>query len=242
MAISAIVALFMLGSVASLSGTVSAALTAPSSAADSSGRRCCTLFGGAFSSDLVAYGVEGTGATAAQLYSSSPRIGIHGSISFSPAHRLSEVYYGSDDIESSLAGALIYFSQATGRLQSVAWDASGCTPSVLAAGQALPAACVGENSSFPTFLETAAADVLLGPWFSSWASPCGHAHLTVNQLTCMPTSITLNATLPFPDGHPSFPLYPGASGRIVLAFANASVAPWSPASFSVPSRCLALMQ
>jgi len=240
MAISAIVALFMLGS-ASLTAAVSAPNATSSAGVTGAARSCCTLLGGAFSADFVAYGLEGAGATAAQLYSTSSRIGVHGSISFYPAHRLAEVFYGAD-LESSLAGALIFFSQATGRLQSVAWDATGCTASELAAGQAPPAACVGENSSFPILIEKSEADVLVGPWFSGWAAPCGHAHLTVNQLTCMPTLLTLNATLPFPDGHPSFPLYPGAAGRVILSFTNASIAPWSPDCFAVPSRCRALMQ
>lgn len=197
---------------------------------------CCTIFGGSFSSSAVAYGLDAS-ETTGELYAQGSRFGIEGSISLNPAAKLAVAFWGGGgDVEASVAGALVYFSHVTGALEEVTWNASACTASPFTS-ESSPSACVGGHN-FPHFFETAKFGGLLGSIYTRWASPCGHAHITVNYM-CMPTALSLNITGAPP--HSLFPLFPGASGCVGINYINSTAMPWPTSSYVCPARCRSLM-
>ena len=205
-------------------------------------RSCCTSFAwlhrGAFSSAFVAYGIDGEMGDL--LESASSRFGVGGHMYLAPSRQLAISYFGADSAVDSLAGSLIFFDVTDGPLQQMSWDAPQCLKEPYE-GDMTPASCVGDGSFFPTFVESTYHDVL-GPWSFKWASPCGYAHLSTNAASCMPTTFSVNATVPVPTKHTPFPLWRGANGRIVINFANSSAIPAPVSAFVPPTRCTATAQ
>ena len=220
---------------------------------------CCTSFSwmhrGALSADFVAYGLDATEPTAATLLAASDRTGIAGRILLSPHKNLATSFFGAATAADSLAGSLVFWSPSAGGMSSLTWDADSCSPVTVPANMtAAPAACVGDGTYFPTLIEHSYGDVL-GPWFGRFSSVCGQAKMTVNLVSCMVTSITLNATAQNTPAaraagtsqavlgthhHLPFPLWTGATGRIVLALSNSSAIPSPAGAFMPPERCAAL--
>ena len=153
-----------------------------------------------------------------------------------PARQRAVSFFGAETASESIAGTLIYPS-VDGTLQTLSWDATTCVKETYD-GSTTPASCVGEGSSFPTYIESGFSD-LLGPWTTKWSSPCGFAHLTTNAITCMPTSFSANATIAAPDKHTPFPLWRGATGRIFMSFSNTTSIPAPDSAFVPPTRCTA---
>ena len=200
-------------------------------------RACCTKLlwhnQGTLSASHVTYGLDG--AVGEALAAASTRIGIHGAMFLAPTRSLAISFFGAENAADSAAGTLIYYEPTTSGFKELSWDPTSCAKTDYA--DALPPmACVGGNSSFPEYLESSYSD-LIGPFSTRWSSACGFAHLTVNAVSCMPTSATFNLTQPMPPSHSRFPFYPQATGRAIINFFNSSamVAPIS--AFVPPTRC-----
>lgn len=212
-------------------------------------RSCCTADtfwnSGSLTSDFVLYGVEccDDDTTACALIAESDaknRIGVRGTVMLAPHDNLAIVYYG-DSIETSTAGTLVFPNYATNpiSLQYIEWCETGCQKARPYYGGSMDnvvKACVGDNSAFPNYIESAYSDNYFSS-LSRWSSTCGNAHATVNTWTCQPHSLSFNSTGTPLLAHSHFPLWKTASGRLSMNFFNQSSFPASLDSFYVPSRC-----
>ena len=202
-------------------------------------RACCTKLlwhnQGTLSASHVTYGLDdGVGGA---LAAASTRIGVYGAMFLAPTRSLAISFFGADTAQDSAAGTLIFFEPASSSFKELTWDTATCAKSDYA--DALPPmACVGEDSSFPTYLESSYSD-LIGPFSTRWSSACGFAHLTVNAVRCMPSSATFNLTTPMPASHSRFPFYPAATGRAIMTFFNSSAITAPLSAFAPPARCAA---